>query len=99
MLCSFFPDTAVYLNYKMLGTTFASAQIPEVDCFLPFLSLAFEYNGSLHYQVTNIYGDYKKVHSKDQQKRELLQQNGTIPIPWRLTEQRSHFDRSAILVG
>jgi hypothetical protein len=91
MLRSRFGGYNLNLNVKHADLKWPSSQrLVELDCFIPELSLAFEYQGETHFRSSTLYGSHVAVNKNDKQKKELCSDAGItlidIPFWWDQTE-------------
>jgi hypothetical protein len=59
----------------------------ELDIYFPFLALAFEYQGSQHYNNVGLLGSAKAVQNRDKEKQRACQKYGItlihVPYTWK----------------
>jgi len=85
ILNELFPDQEIIsgIRPKFLTNPETNSRL-ELDCYLPNIGLAFEYNGKQHYEFPNSFHrtqiEFKNQVYRDNLKRELCDKNGIVLI-------------------
>ncbi len=87
-----FPEELVLWNFRDQHLTYetSGARI-ELDIFVPFLSLALEYQGSQHYRQHFQFGNPSQVQRRDEEKLKICNEAGItlvlVPYWWDTKKQ------------